>query len=588
MALLLALVIPILAACGGTAAPAAQPTAAPAAAATAAPAAAATAAPAAAATAAPEATATTGGATKPAGNTLRIAESTWPDTLDPQDSSFTNEIAVEILNYEGLTRLDKDLKTVPAAAEKWEYNSDATELTFTLRDGLKYSDGSPLTSQDFLKGVYRTLDPRGVVGDYQTIIDMVKGADAIIGTEVPTDEAKLPDLFKALGVTAPDDKTIKFTFTKPTPYFHTIASLWVFYPAKQDLIDKGGEQWYEDAANQIGNGPFQITKIDKSANLIEYKPNENYWGGKPKLDGVQLKFIDDLAVALQAYKNGEVDVMTPDPNDVPSIQADAALGKEYLEYAGSCTLVVQFNLTKAPFDNLKVRQAFSYGFDREAYIRDVLKGTDIPTLTWIPPGYPGYDASETRFGFDPAKAKATLAEAGFADGKGFPEVKLSYNSNNPANQARAEYLVQMYQKSLGVTLVPDPVEGTTLVNMRKDVSTYPQFLNGGGWCADYPDPQNWLSVYWHSRTNFAKNTGYKNADVDKLLDQADIELDATKRADLYQQAQKLIVGDVGEIMRSNTKNNFLVKPYVKNIGTTPQDSDYPGQALSLFTVTIEQ
>jgi oligopeptide transport system substrate-binding protein len=585
MALLLALILPILAACGGGT-PAAAPTAPAAEAPTAAAAPTAAEAP----TAAPEPTAAAEPTASPAanaGNVLRMAESTWPDTLDPQDSSFSNEIAVLILNYEGLTRFDKDLKTVPGAAEKWEYSADAKTVTFTLRDGLKYSDGSPLTSKDYAAAIKRSLDPRGTVGDYQGTFFMIQGAEDIIGTTVPTDEGKLPDLYNKLGIATPDDKTIKFTLTQATPYFHTLAGIWVSYPAKDDLVTKGGETWWEDPANQVGNGPFQITKIDKSSNVIEYKANENYWGGKPKIEGVQYKYIDDLAVALQAYKNGEVDVMTPDPNDVPGIKADADLGKQYSEYAGACTLTVNFNLTKAPFDNQKVREAFAYGFDREAYIRDALKDTEVKTLTWIPPGYPGYDANEKRFDFDAAKGKAALAEAGFPEGKGLPEIKWSYNSNNPANQARVEYIIQMYQKSLGITIVPDPVEGTTLVNLRKSVETYPQILTGG-WCADYPDQQNWLSIYWHSRTNFAANTGYKNAEADKLMDAADIEVDPAKRADLYQQAQLLIVSDAAEIMRSNTKNTFLINPAVKGLDFTPQDSDLPGLITGLLNVTIER
>ncbi len=600
LALLLALVLPILAACGGgttapaasTAAPAAEaPTAAAGAAATAAPAAEAPTAMAAptaaeAPTAASAEAATAAPAAGAAGNVLRMAEATWPDTLAPQKASFSNEIAVLILNYEGLTRFDKDLKTVPGAAEKWEYNKDATQITFHLRDGLKYSDGSPLVAQDFVKAVYRTLDPHSP-GDYQTSLDVIKGADAIINTEVPTDEAKLADLDKALGVKATDDKTIVFDLAKPTPYFHTLAGIWVMFPAKQDLIDKGGDTWYEDAASQIGNGPFQITKIDKSANLIEYKANANYWGGKPKLDGVQFKYIDDLAVALQAYKSNEIDVMTPDPNDVPTIKADGTLGKEYKEYPGACTLTISMNLTKPPFDNAKVRQAFAYGYDRESYIRDALKDTEIKALTWIPPGYPGYDTSETRFDYDPAKGKALLAEAGFPDGKGLPEIKYSYSSNNPANQARAEYIVQVFQKSLGVTITPDPIESTTLVSLRKDVNTFPQ-MTGGGWCADYPDQQDWLSIYWNSTTSFAKDTGYKNADVDKLTNAADVEIDPAKRADLYMQAQKLVIADQGEIIRSNTKNTFLVKPGIQGMDYTPQDSDLPGLMTGLINVTISK
>jgi oligopeptide transport system substrate-binding protein len=112
-------------------------------------------------------------------------------------------------------------------------------------------------------------------------------------------------------------------------------------------------------------------------------------------------------------------------------------------------------------------------------------------------------------------------------------------------------------------------------------------MTNAGWCADYPDPQNWLSVYWQSGTNFAANTGYKNAEVDKLLAQADVEVDPAKRAQLYDQAQKLVVGDVGQILRSNSKNTFLIRSNIKGLDFTPQDTDYPGQMTSLLNVTIE-
>src|SRR5207253_8568704 len=141
------------------------------------------------------------------------------------------------------------------------------------------------------------------------------------------------------------------------------------------------------------------------------------------------------------------------------------------------------------------------------------------------------------------------AAAGFPNAQGLPEIKFSYNSNNPANQPRAEYLAQMYENSLGVMIVPDPVEGTTLTNMRKSVETYPQ-MTFAGWCADYPDPQNWLSVYWASATNFAANVGYSNKEVDTLLAQADVETNEATRAQLYDQAQKKIIGDEAQIMRS--------------------------------------
>jgi oligopeptide transport system substrate-binding protein len=592
--LLLALVLPILAACGGSGggttaspSPAASTAASPAASPSQAPAASPSESPAASPSESPAASPSGSPSGSTGGNVLRVGLYTWPDTLDPQKASFSQEIATLGLMYEGLTGLDKELKTVPAAAEKWEYNENATAVTFTLRSGLKYSDGSPLTADDFVKAIHRTLDPN-LPGDYQTSISMIEGAEDIIATEVPTGTDTLASKYEALGVQAVDERTLVFTLTQPTPYFHTLMSLWVTYPAKDELVKQGGQQWYEDAANHVGNGPFKVTNIDRGNNLIEYEPNENYWQGRPKLDGVQLRFINDLAVALQAYKNGEIDMVEPDPNDAPTLRSDPELSKEFKEYPGSCTFVLAFNLTKAPFDNKQVREAFAYAFDRETLVRDALQETEVPTLTWIPSGYPGHKEGETRYGFDVEKAKATLAEAGFPEGQGFPEVKVSYNSNNPATQARVEYIIQMLQSNLGVTLVPDPVEGTTLTNLRKDVSTYPQMLYRGGWCADYPDPQNWLSVYWHSRSNFAKNIGYKNAQLDELLDQADVETDEQKRFDLYAQAQDLVLQDQPQVMLSNNKNTYLVKPYVQGVDFTPQDSTFPGQETGLFNVTIQK
>lgn len=508
------------------------------------------------------------GATESAATVLRIQQAGWPDTLAPQHAAFANAIAVTQLNYEGLTRFDKDLKTVPAAAERWVYNDDATAITFTLRPNLTYSDGSPLTAQDFADAVHRTLDPTDP-GDYQTSIRMIKGAEAIIHAAIPTDTAKLPALHQALAVHVPDTRTIEFEFSKPTPYFHTLAGIWVMFPAKQQLVDKGGATWYEDPANQIGNGPWQITKIAKGNNVIAFTANLRYWAGRPKLDGVEFRYIDDSAVALNAYKTGEIDIDFPDANDVPTLKADPVLKSELDVHPGSCTFVAFFNQAKPPFDKQQVREAFAYAFDRDGFNRDAYKGTQLTTLTWIPPGYPGYDPDERRFAFDSAKAKALLAAAGYPEGKGLPEIKYSYWANNPAERQRAEYLAQMLQKNLGVSVILDPIENTMLQNLMQTPETFPQVVPSG-WCADYPDPQDWLSIYWHSTTNFAKNLSYKNPAADALMDAADAQTDPTPRLDLYRQAQKLIVGDAPAVIIANSTNLTLVKPNVRGLDFTTQ------------------
>jgi oligopeptide transport system substrate-binding protein len=139
-----------------------------------------------------------------------------------------------------------------------------------------------------------------------------------------------------------------------------------------------------------------------------------------------------------------------------------------------------------------------------------------------------------------------------------------------------------------VTITLAPTEGTALTALRKDPKTFPQMLLPGGWIQDYPDPQNWLSVYWKSDTNFAQDVGYKNTKVDDLLNKADVETDEAKRADLYDQAQKLIIADQAQIMRSNNLNTYLIKPYVHGLDFTPQDSEFPGQETGLINVTLSK
>lgn len=580
-AALLILVLPILAACGGAATPTTAPaTTAPTAASgaptnapaeTAAPATTAPADTAVPATAEPATAAPT-----EAGNILRVHQITYPDVFDPQKSSFSGEIVILSQNYEGLTRLDGELKTVPAAAEKWEYNADATVVTFTLRADLKYSDGSPLTAANYAYAATRTCDPN-TAGEYQSILFDIAGCADFASTAV-TDTAGLETTKAALGVKAVDDTTLVINLAQPAPYFHTVASLWVMYPAKQELIEKGGENWWQSAENHIGNGPFQISKITEDQE-IDFVANKNYWNGAPKLDGLKYIYVADPAVALEAYKAGQLDTYIIDPSQIPSIQDDAAMQPEFLTYPAATTQGLQFNHTAAPFDDLKVREAFAYAFDRETYCAVIRNGDCQPTLTWIPQGIPGFDASEDRFGFDPEKAKAALAESKYA--ASMPEITLAYNSDSAANKERHEFIAKSFQETLGIEVKLNPMPGKDLSAARKDVKTAPQMFLGG-WIGDYPDPQNWISVYWRS-DSFASRVGYGNAKADELMKVGDTSTDPEARIKAYQEAQKLIVGDVAMVMVYNPVHVFLVKPNVTGYSKTAADDQWPGQWTS-FTV----
>jgi oligopeptide transport system substrate-binding protein len=211
--------------------------------------------------------------------------------------------------------------------------------------------------------------------------------------------------------------------------------------------------------------------------------------------------------------------------------------------------------------------------DRDAWVQDVLRGLGAPTLTWIPPGFPGYDAEENRWGFDVEAAKKAIADSSYGSIDKLPPIKATF-SDTPRNRTRWEWLAAKWKETLGVEITLDPVEATTFTALTKDINTAPQMFILG-WCADYPDPQNWLSVYWKTGA-FGERIGYSNPDLDALLNQADVELDATKRAEMYAQAQKMLTDASPVAFMYNNVNNFMVKPWVKGIVTTPQDSDFPG------------
>jgi oligopeptide transport system substrate-binding protein len=525
--------------------------------------------------------------------TLRVNLGTFPDMLDPQKSSFVNEIANLKMVYEGLTRQDGDLATVPAAAESWAYNEDATQLTFTLREGLMYSDGSPLNAERFAYSIRRNIDP-ATAGEYAAITDEILGApewracgedaaacDAAKAQVMESVKASHADGAACAGYDDVECNTLTLTLSRPAPYFHVVASLWVTFPAKEELITAAGENWWLDAANHIGNGPFIMDTLEQGVQAL-YTPNANYWGEVPQVS-VDFAFITDSAVAFEAYKNNEFDIVPLAAEDLEVVQADPDLSQQANIYPGSCTLAVMFHQLKEPFTDQKVREGFAHALDREGWVRDVLRGLGSPTLTWIPPGFPGYDAEENRWGYDPEAALAAIAESSYGSVENLPPITLTF-SDTPRNRTRNEWLAAKFKEVLGIDVKLDPVESTTYTALTKDIATAPQtFILG--WCADYPDQQNWLSVYWKTGA-FGERIGYSNPELDALLEQADTELDPATRAQLYADAQRMLTDGAPVAFMWNNVNAYLVKPWVTGIVKTPQDSGWPGD-IAPWTIDID-
>ena len=288
---------------------------------------------------------------------LRINLGTYPDIIDPQKSSFVNEIAHLKLIYEGLTKLNADLDTIPAAAESWEYNDDATELTFTLREGLTYSDGSPLNAKRFEYALQRNINPE-TAGEYAAITDEILGApewrygeeeaDMAEGQVMVTESVQALDMDgnPCTDYEQADCRLLRIQLSRPAPYFHTVMSLWVTFPAKEELITEGGANWWNSSVYQIGNGPYILQSLEPFVRGY-FTPNETYWEGEGNAD-IEFSYITDTAVAFQAYKNDEFDIIALAAEDLPTVETDPVLSEEAMIFPGSCTFDVMFHQEKEP------------------------------------------------------------------------------------------------------------------------------------------------------------------------------------------------------------------------------------------------
>jgi oligopeptide transport system substrate-binding protein len=383
----------------------------------------------------------------------------------------------------------------------------------------------------------------------------------------------LPALRDGVGVKALDDNTLQIELVNPAPYFLSIAALWVSVPVREADAENVADLSQAVPTSFVGNGPFKLVEHERDTKAV-WEVNENYKGPfeKPKLKGIEMALINESQIAFQAYKNGELDMLGLAAEDRAAVEADPVLSKELIDVPGQCTFYLGMHNKKAPFDNQKVRQAFAQAFDRDAYVRDVLQGLGKPTQTFIPPGFPGYEASD-QWSFDAAKAKATLAEAGFPNGAGLPEIKITYGAS-ARNKVRFEWVANQIKQNLGIDAVLDPVDPTVFTGLTKDIATTPQLFILG-WCADFPDPQNWLTAVFKTGGSSSARLGFSNEAFDKLVSEADVEQDATKRAQLYSEAQKMLIEEAPVAFLYNDAGKALVKPYVKGVKTIPLDF-FPG------------
>ncbi|MHB9153988.1 MAG: peptide ABC transporter substrate-binding protein [Spirochaetales bacterium] len=442
-----------------------------------------------------------------------------PATLDPalmQDTASNN---IYLALFEGLVQYDpKTSKGIPAMASSWSTSADGLTVTFKLRDA-KWSDGTPVTAQDFVYGWLRTLNPE-TASSYSYMLGMVvKGADAYNSGKGKAEDVAI----KAL-----DSKTFQVQLVGPAPYFVDMTAHSAFAPAPKWAIEKYGDQWTKPG-NLVSNGAFTL-KEWKAQDYIYVVKNANYWDAKNvKLKDIKYIMSDNMPTNYKMYKAGAVDWMLGiDATMIDEIK----LRKDYQASAQFATYYINLNNQRKPFDDVRVRRAFAGAIDKQTLVDKVLKGGQIPTDAFSPP-MAGY-IPQKGVGFNVAEAKKNLADAGYPNGAGFPTLTYVYNTN-AGHKLIAEYVQQQLKANLNVDVVLQNMEFKTLIELR---NKHDFTIARDGWVGDYLDPNTMLELFI---TGSGNNSGdHRNPAFDKLMDDA-MKSSGDARMKMLMDAEKILM-----------------------------------------------
>ncbi|TWH56141.1 peptide/nickel transport system substrate-binding protein/oligopeptide transport system substrate-binding protein [Desulfitobacterium sp. LBE] len=485
-----------------------------------------------------------------------------PETLDPALNSAVDGGNMLLFAFDCLLNVDKDNKIIPGAAEKWETSEDGLTWTFYLREGLKWSDGSPLTAKDFVYSWKRVADPATAAPYGETVLGMVKGFDEAA--------AGNPD---ALAVSAPDDTTFVVELANPCAYFDKLAAFATLSPVQQATIEANGDAWATKPEAYIGNGPFQISEWVPSSYIL-FTKNPNYRDPDSiKLDSIKLLLIEDSNASYAAYKTGEAMMI----KDVPTAEIPSLQGKDdfYIEPLLG-TYYLDLNNTLPQFSDPRVRMALSLAIDRKYVADTLMQGTYTPASNFIGTGVADWDGSsfmDNANGGKPyiniddhegnlAKAKELLAEAGYPEGKGFPAI--TYSTNDSAyHKVVAQYLQQAW-KELGLTVNVEIVEWASFTPQRRagDYQT-----SRDGWLFDYNDASNMLDLMYS--TNGNNNAKYKSAEYDALMARAAAEVDPEKRSGYLHQAEDHMMADAAVVPVAYYNEFYLQSPKITGSWHSP-------------------
>jgi oligopeptide transport system substrate-binding protein len=462
---------------------------------------------------------------------LVIINGTEPETLDPAIMTGQPEGRLALALFEGLTANDpKTAASIPGVAARWDISPDGKTYTFHLRS-CQWSNGDLITAHDFVWSWKRTLAPE-TASEYAYQLFYLNNAEDF-------NSGKLKD-FSQVGVRAKDDRTLLVELHDPTPFFLDLCAFPTLFPIHRGCFEKWGDNWIKPG-KLVCNGPFVLDQW-RINDKIRLRRNARYWNAA----NVPLELVDVLpvgspATALNLYLTGAADIIW-DKGLIPAYLLDVLRKRpdcHTFGYLGS--YFYRFNCTKKPFDDPRVRRAFSLAVDRERIVTKITKGGELPATHLVPPGIPGYESPQG-LSYDPARAKQEFAEAGYPDGKGFPKFSILFNKSGGGaagvNEQIAIEIREMWQKTLGIQCDLVNQEWKVYLN---SMSSLDYDVCRASWIGDYNDPNTFLDMFVTGGGN--NRTGWSNRPYDELIRAAGRELNAAKRWQIFQEAETLLCRD---------------------------------------------
>ena len=460
-----------------------------------------------------------------------------------------------------LVYFDADLNTVSEGGlgESWDVSEDGQTVTFHLKEGIKYSDGSDIVAADFVTSWRRLIDPRTAADYYYVMLD-IEGAAEVAGAD-PDDDAAVDAALENFGVEAPDDTTFVVHLSHPASYFVSIATLWVTAPLREDME-------FGEADTYVSSGPFVMTTWDHDSQIVLDRTRS----GPPVLrpgSRWRCRIIPDPAQTLAAYESDEVDLAAVPSADVPRIREDPDLSQQVVQ--GDVLSLEYYGFDMRPESvfgqSLALRKAFSEAVDKQTLIDTLRNGVGTVAGSAVPPGMPGHQA-DIGLPYDLAAAEADftagLDEAGVAAGD--LALQLGYNTEAD-HEPTVEFLQEQWRTAFDVEVELVGLEWSSyLTRLNED----PFDIFRLGWGADYPHPNNFLTDLF-TCTSGNNNMQYCNEDFDALMADAAVEPDLEAQVAIYNEAQQMLVDDSPVLFISWGGRFTLVKPWVTGLTITPSD-----------------